>query len=238
MDGWYLFISPEHYRTHNCHVNHTKSKCLSDTVKFQHKRITNPSITHADKVMHALADCINAIQGMTGKDRHSLATKDIQQIVDATQAQIKAQPDRFEHTATDTPPVQQVPRVQTTASMPIPHTDANRRITCLINMTMPFPRVPINSAPTNKSTAPPTDSMRWGRVWNRRAARLRSTDPTINTSPRIWTRAQVATAAAQVAPPALSTRLHTQQSNLPPPSHCPGFAVAVMQQQQHQRSMV
>ncbi len=170
VDGWYLFTSPEHYRTHNCHVKHTKSKRLSNTVQFQHKCITNPSITHAVKVMHALADCIKAIQGMTGKDRHSPATKDLQRIVDATQAQIKAQPDQFEHTATDTPPVQQVPRVKTTASMPIPHTDANRRITHLINMTMPFPRVPINSAPTNKPTAPPNNSMRRERIRKRCAA--------------------------------------------------------------------
>jgi hypothetical protein len=106
VEGWYLFTSPEHYCTHNCHVKHTKSKRLSDTVQFQHKRITNPFITHADKVMHTLADCVKAIQGMTGKDRHSPSTKDLQQIVDATQAQIKAQPDQFEHTATDTPPVQ------------------------------------------------------------------------------------------------------------------------------------
>jgi hypothetical protein len=105
-DGWYLFTSPEQYCTHNCHVKHTKSKRLSDTVKFQHKCISNPSITHPDKVMHALADCVKAIQGMTGKDRHSQATKDLQQIVDATQVQIKAQPNQFEHTATDTPPVQ------------------------------------------------------------------------------------------------------------------------------------
>jgi hypothetical protein len=247
VDGWYLFTSPEHYCTHNCHVKHTKIKGLSDTVQFQHKRITNPSITHANKVMHALDDCITAIQGMTGKDRHSPATMDLQRIVDATQAQIKAQPDQFEHTATDTPPVQQVPRVQTTVSMPIPHTDANRRITRLMNMTTPFPRVPINSVPTNKPTAPPptnkptappTDSMRRECIQKRRAAWLRSTEPMINTSPCIQTQAQVATAAAWVAPPALSKCLHTRQSNLLPPSRWPGFAAAVMQQQQHQRGMV
>jgi hypothetical protein len=92
VDGRYLFSSSEHYRTHNCHVKHTKSKHLSDTVKFQHKHITNPFITHADKVMHALADWVKAIHSMTGKDRTSLATKDLQRIVDATQAHIKAQP--------------------------------------------------------------------------------------------------------------------------------------------------
>ncbi len=56
VDGWHLFTSPEHYCMHNCHIKHTKSKRLTDTVQFQHKRITNPTITHADKVMHALAN--------------------------------------------------------------------------------------------------------------------------------------------------------------------------------------
>ena len=74
VEGWYLFTSPEHFCTHNCHIKHTKSKRLSDTVQFQHKHVTNPSITHADKVMHKLADCVKAIRGMTGKDRHSPTT--------------------------------------------------------------------------------------------------------------------------------------------------------------------
>ena len=53
VDGWYLFTSPEHYRTHNCHIKHIKSEQLSNTVQFEHKRITNPTITHANKMMHA-----------------------------------------------------------------------------------------------------------------------------------------------------------------------------------------
>jgi hypothetical protein len=77
VNRWYLFTSPKHYRTHSYHVKHTKSKCLSNIVQFQHKRITNLSITHADKVMHALVDCVKAIQGMTGKDRTSPATVDL-----------------------------------------------------------------------------------------------------------------------------------------------------------------
>jgi hypothetical protein len=28
VDGLYLFTSPEHYCTHNCHIKHTKNKCL------------------------------------------------------------------------------------------------------------------------------------------------------------------------------------------------------------------
>ncbi len=90
VDGWYLFTSPEHYCTHNCHIKHTRSKQLSDTVQFQHKRITNPTITHANKVMHALANCIKALQGMTGSARNSQAARDLQQIIDATRAHVQA----------------------------------------------------------------------------------------------------------------------------------------------------
>jgi hypothetical protein len=50
-DGWYLFTSPEHYPTHMCYVKATKSERHSDTVHFKHKNTTNPTITHADKVM-------------------------------------------------------------------------------------------------------------------------------------------------------------------------------------------
>jgi hypothetical protein len=72
-------------------------------VKFQHKRITNPPITHADKVMHALADCVKALQGMRGSARNSQAAQDLQQIIDATQAHVPARPDHFKDTATPSP---------------------------------------------------------------------------------------------------------------------------------------
>jgi hypothetical protein len=90
VDGWYLFTSPKHYCTHNCHIRHTKSKGLSDTVQFQHKHITNPTITHSNKVMHALADCVKALQGMTGSARNSQVAQGLQRIIDATQANIQA----------------------------------------------------------------------------------------------------------------------------------------------------
>jgi len=92
VDGWYLFTSPEHYRTHNCHIKHTKSERLSDSVQFQHKCIINPTITHADKVMHALADCVKALQGMTSSARNSQAAQDLQQIIEATKAHVQARP--------------------------------------------------------------------------------------------------------------------------------------------------
>jgi hypothetical protein len=237
MDRWYLFTSPKHYCTHNCHIKHTKSKQLSDTVQFQHKRITNPTITHADKVMHALADCVKALQGMMGSARNSQAAQDLQQIIDATQAHVQARPDHFEDTATPsaTPNMQQVPRVQTPPSAPTPHIDDNRRITCSMLMQTPVPRVPSsNRAPTNI----PTNSTKQECLRKRQAVQQYNAATPISTAPRIQTRAQVATAVAQVAPPYMSTRSQAQQSSVPPPSRRPGFAAAVMRQQRHQRGMV
>jgi hypothetical protein len=100
VDGWYLFTSPKHYCTHNCHIMHTKSNQLSDTVQIQQKRITNPTITCANKVMHALANCVKALQGMTGSASNSQAAQDLQQIIDATQAHVQARPNRFKDATT------------------------------------------------------------------------------------------------------------------------------------------
>ena len=107
-----------------------------------------------------------------------------------------------------------------------------------MSMMTPFPRVPINSKPSNKPTALQTNSTRHKHVQKRHAVWLRNAEPTINMSPCIRTHSQVTMAAAQLVPPALSTHLHTGQSNLPPPSSIPGFAATVMQQQQHQYDIV
>ena len=73
VDGWYLYTFLEHYYTHACHIKSTKSKRLTDTIQFKHKRITNPIITHADKIMQAMADCIEAWKGITNSNgKHEL----------------------------------------------------------------------------------------------------------------------------------------------------------------------
>jgi hypothetical protein len=153
---WYLFTLPEHYCTHNCHIKHTKSKQLSDMVKFQHKRITNTSITHTDKVMHALEDCVKAIKGMMGKARTSQATQDLQPIVDATQAHLQAHLNKFEETITpdDTRNMQQVPRVQAPPSVPKPHINDNRQITRSMQPQSPVPRMPTNKPTGNPISTP------------------------------------------------------------------------------------
>jgi len=79
VDGWYLATSPEHYRTHKCHIKDTRSDQYSDTVQFQHKDIANPSVTPHDKIMHALADCAKPIKGIKHIDT-SQDLRDLQRI--------------------------------------------------------------------------------------------------------------------------------------------------------------
>jgi len=233
VDGWYLYTSPKYYHTHNCHIKHTKSEQLSDTVQFQHKRITNPTITHADKVMLGLADCVKALQCTTSSTRESPAAQNLQQIIDATQTHVKARPNQFKDTSTPsvTPHMQCFLKVQTPPYEPTPHIDNNRRILHSMLTHTPVPRIPSsNGAPPNI----PTDSTKQERKRKQQAVRLCNTATPISTSPPIRTRAQVATAAAQVAPPSMSTH---SQSSVPPPSRQPGFVVAVMRQQWNQRGI-
>ncbi|KAL7479611.1 hypothetical protein ACHAW6_005338 [Cyclotella cf. meneghiniana] len=55
-DGWYIGASPEHYRTHCIFFKATRSLCLSDTVFFKHKYITQPMVTPADAIVKAFHD--------------------------------------------------------------------------------------------------------------------------------------------------------------------------------------
>jgi hypothetical protein len=197
---------------------------LSDTVQFQHKRITNSTITHTDKVMHSLASCVKALQGMTGCARNSQAAQDLQRIIEATKAHLQAQPDHLEDVATPsaTPNLQPVPRVQTPniprvlrvqtpPSVPETHTNDNKRITCSMLTQPSVPRVLSNIIPTNTIT----ESAKQERIRKQRVARLCNAATPTSTSPRVRTRDQVAKAAAQVAPPSMSTRSRARQPNVP-----------------------
>ena len=65
VNGWYLFTSQEHDRTHNCHVKETRRERLTGTVHLQHKNITNPTISRSDKVMADIVDCSKTIKDVT-----------------------------------------------------------------------------------------------------------------------------------------------------------------------------
>ena len=53
-------------------------------MKLKHKRIKNPTITTADKIMTTLADCIRAIKGETTIKTHK-DLQELERIVQATQ---------------------------------------------------------------------------------------------------------------------------------------------------------
>ena len=87
VDGWYLYTSPEHYRTHACHIKETRSERFSDTVQFQHKRITNPTVTHADKIMEAIKSVVQQLKGL-GEETDSMETRELRQLVDGARARL------------------------------------------------------------------------------------------------------------------------------------------------------
>jgi hypothetical protein len=70
-------------------------------------------------------------------------------IVDATQAHLQAHPKQFEETTTldDNRNTQQVPRVQAPLSVPRPHINYNRQITCSMQPQSPVLRVPTDKPP-------------------------------------------------------------------------------------------
>ena len=76
VEGWYLATSPEHYRTHRCHIKSTNSERVTETIYFNHNKLIGTTITHADKVMAAIEDCTKAINnlgnGNGGKEMRQL----------------------------------------------------------------------------------------------------------------------------------------------------------------------
>ena len=64
VEGWYSAASPEHYHTHRYHIKSTNSERFTDTIHLNHKKLTLPNITHADKVISEISDCEKAIKNL------------------------------------------------------------------------------------------------------------------------------------------------------------------------------
>ena len=56
-----------------------------------HKNITNTTITLADKVMNAIADCVKVVQGFMNS-RAKIETRDVKQLVDLTKHAVACNP--------------------------------------------------------------------------------------------------------------------------------------------------
>ena len=214
IDGWYLRTSPEHYRTHICATKDTKSERLTDTIEFKHKHITNPTVTHADKLMKALADSIETIKNTGGTVSQQMT--ELSKLVKDTKQLVQSNP----HMMDKTDDTSGAPRVQHTLTRVLaPVIDEARRITRSMssnnnnnnktNITQPPPRV----AKSNIS------SKRARRL--KRAARESISSNNNNDGPALRTRSKVKAKEAEAAPPAERTRSKqavARVSNLPQPT--------------------
>jgi len=164
VDGWYLSTSPKHYHMHRCHIKATKSERVSDTVNFSHKNITGSTITHADKVMNAIADCAKTIKDITSPN----GAEEMRQLVELTEQAIHKHPAIAKLLATPVRTTPSVPRVHTTiptithSVLGVQGTETAQRLTRLIAQSLEFAKQQIGRAasiPTEKPTsAPPTHS--------------------------------------------------------------------------------
>jgi hypothetical protein len=91
--------------------------------------MTHPTITHADKVMQELAECIKTITGATGGITAQDA-KDLQRIVKATRAALHKNdaPINISNAKRQAPRVPELPRVHPLPRVP-PTTAENQQIT-------------------------------------------------------------------------------------------------------------
>eukprot|EP00956_Cyclotella_meneghiniana_P003707 scaffold4513_cov37-Cyclotella_meneghiniana.AAC.2 len=123
VDEWYLNTSPEHYRVHNCYIKATKNTRLSDTVQFQHKSITNPELTPADKLMQAIANCKAALKGLTNH-KTDQQIQELKKLVEQAEHKVQqsTQVSRVPEPSQQTP----VPRVQEQSQQHLPSTQLPR----------------------------------------------------------------------------------------------------------------
>ena len=76
----------------------TRSERYTNTVQFNHKNITRPTITHANKVMAVIADCAKAIKELSGKNR----TEQMQPLLQLTEVVVQLTPSIAARPATQT----------------------------------------------------------------------------------------------------------------------------------------
>eukprot|EP00804_Cyclotella_cryptica_P013559 CCRYP_012916-RA/>CCRYP_012916-RA protein AED:0.34 eAED:0.34 QI:0/-1/0/1/-1/1/1/0/448 len=193
VERWYINTSPEHYHTHHCHIKSTNSECLSDTIQFCHKHITNPSLTPADKLMAAIADCSHAL--LTNASAKGTSTiRQLQALLQQTSTQLNSSSHCLPHQSIRTLE-HPLPRVEHTLPRLV---DLNMHVTR--SMTPVIPDVPTRPTPR----APRLITHR-RRHTPRQPISLPTDTPVRNT------RSQTAATAKLAAPPAHNTRACTSR---------------------------
>ncbi|MGV7235206.1 MAG: hypothetical protein ACQ9ET_03015, partial [Nitrosomonadaceae bacterium] len=235
IDGWYIRTSPEHYRTQICIAKKTKESRATDTVQFNHKRITNPTLTHGDKIMKAVADCMKHVRGKGLSTKQQV--EDLVQIMKNTGQFVQNNPEAMEQPIhqNNSAPVQReqrVPRVQQVEREVDRAVNENRRVTRSM-------RQPINNPQhnNNDTVRPPRVDSSIKQSSNRatkqvprvdnnilqqaiRAASTMGSRKPINNGPAQNTRSKTKARKELAKPPAAGTR-SKRQSKLQPPTPLP-----------------
>jgi len=223
IDGWYIRTSPEHYRTHICTTKDTKSERLTDTVQFQHKHITNPTLTHGDKLMNALAESMKVLKGKGITTEQQM--KDLKQIIQDTKQQVKSNPQSMNNNVQGTTPtpvprvqseIEPVPRVQPTENVRITRSmSSNNNMNNIINNSKPSPVVKTITNSNNNMgnskgaiTTTNNNTVHLSTSRKRQIKRLirQALMDSNNDGPASRTRSKVAKQIQLAAPPAASTR--------------------------------
>ena len=166
VNGWYITTSSKHYRTHTCHVKLTRSKRLMDTAQFKHKNITNPTGTHAEKLIKAIADCAN--QGIANwQQRHPYATQ-LEKLEEIIWEDIKQNPS----IAKVSPIVDTVPLPRMPLSM---NDDTPQQTRSATRQSQQLPRVDTQSVPKVDSAPPANNHLPI--ISSRKCAKQKSSAP-------------------------------------------------------------
>jgi hypothetical protein len=189
IDGWYLSTSPEHYRTHRCHIKSTNCDRLSDTVVFQHKAITHPSLTPADKLMQAVSACAAALKGITAPTKD---INDLKALLDITAASSPIP--THSHTNDGVPRVRAISNPPSLPRVPPTNDTASSRVTR--SMTNQLKQPP--PAPVVIPTPRPAPKPKWRKLT--RSAAVPDSAPARNT------RSHTTAKAKLLAAPATNTR--------------------------------
>ena len=210
VDGWYIDTSAEHYRTHRCHIKDTKSERFTDTAQFHHKNITRPTVTHADKVMAAIAECAKSIKNINS----TKGTDEMKQLVQLTEKAIQQNP-AIAAVYTEASNTRAVPRVQTTTQCNNLNQRQTRSMSAVdqqaVEFITPVPRV----EPTNNTARIRTRAQKQRK--KRKAKDIKHV-ATPTTAPANNTRAKVQAAIKAAEPPAARTRARTRISKLKQPT--------------------
>ena len=159
-------------------------------------KMFNPTLSHSDKVMQALADCVKMLKG--GNTSTGMQEMDgLKQLVETTQLRMQCEPHKTLKTDSTSGQQHTLPRVQ-----PVPRVDIEQRDDRCTSRAM--------AQEASRSTLPAPIAECIKKIAKTRSKKSRMTarapPPLLSSDPAHNTRSKTAAVAKQAAPPAMGTR--------------------------------